>query len=160
VSVLDVIETLVKLRELLIIGWLKSFTAGLVLNYAMLSLLLAAAECTFRFKCSPPSSALGKVLADALKLWLQAHRMAFDMIVSSFIFWTLAPGVAYDRLRSVICYSCSIHQLLVFRDPWGHLARAEAQVGIRDWSREISMPRSFFSDDVPDRQRTPAAPGG
>lgn len=149
VCVADLAEVSVKLRKLIVIGWWKSFTAGLLLNYSTLSLMLFVAECTFRFKCGAPSGLILGFIASTLKLWLQAHRMAFDMIVSFFIFSTLAVVVLYDRVRSILCYSCSIHQLLVFRDPWGHLARAEANVGPDGRSdQQISLPRSFFNDEA------------
>merc|ERR1711959_425591 len=75
----DLVEAIASLRQLLFLGWWKSFIAGLVLKYALLSFLLLSSEIAFRFK-GEPYGFLGKVLAESLKLWLHGHRMAMDML--------------------------------------------------------------------------------
>jgi len=127
-------EGIFGLRKLMLIAWWKSFSAGLILKYSMLSLALILAETYFRLKGSMlEGSAAGRYVAEALKLWLYGHRMAFDLIISTFLFWSLSPMVFFDRMRSVCCKGCSVHQLLIFRDP-GHLQRDEAQVLIEGLS--------------------------
>jgi len=59
-----------------------------------------------------------------LRLWLYGHRMAMDILVSSLVFWTLAPFVLVDRARDMVCTGCSFHHLLVFRNA-GQLERDE-----------------------------------
>merc|ERR1712107_357561 len=72
-----------------------------------------------------------------MKLWLLAHRMAFDLIVSMFIFITLMPFALFDKLRMSCCAGCSIHQLLLFRDA-GH-AQREASSGAFDMYASARM---------------------
>merc|ERR1711959_613018 len=62
----DLVEAIASLRQLLFLGWWKSFIAGLVLKYALLSFLLLSSEVVFRFK-GEPSNAVGRVLGKGLR---------------------------------------------------------------------------------------------
>jgi len=125
VSVLDGLEAVSSLWGIILLGR-PYFATGLIFKYSMLSFMLFLTECVFSFKSRP--GALETVLVP-LKVWLHTHRMAFDLIVSLFLFGSLAPCVLFDVARSWCCPGCSLHQLFLFRDP-GHSSRVEATVNM------------------------------
>jgi len=121
VALLDVCESLLTLNQLYEIGWYKTVVAGLIFKYSILSVTLVIVECAFSFK---KEGEWWNCLKPAMKLWLQAHRLALDLILSTCLFVTLAPFTLFDRVRMMCCEGCSLHSLLVFRDP-GHHQRGE-----------------------------------
>merc|ERR1719362_238785 len=128
IPVLDLVEVVLGLIPLASVHWWKACGAALILKYCLLSMLLSCAEQMLRLnwcRCGYPRA--------LLRLWLYGHRMAMDILVSSLIFWTLAPLVLFDRVRDMLCTNCSLHHLLVFRDP-GQLARDGQALGERDLS--------------------------
>jgi hypothetical protein len=136
VAACDVAEAVFSLRQLLVIQWWKTFMAGLIFKYAALSLVLTCAELPFRLRSDPAP----KCITQGLKTWLYAHRMAFDMIVSFFLLFSLSPIYIIDGFRSVCCGCCkrfSCHNLLVFRDP-GHVVDG-ANVLTAEGERETSF---------------------
>lgn len=145
VTLLDLGEAIFSLRQLLQIEWVKSFAAGMVLKYSLLSFLLFCAECIFSFKDGPPAKF--DWLKKPLKRWLQAHRMAFDLLVSSIIFWPLSLVVLLDKLRELAgCNGMSLHHIFIFRDP-GHTQRRQATFHVSDGSgglRDGQTPVSSF----------------
>jgi len=130
VVILDSAELVLALWPLFEIGWYKAFATGFMLKYTTLSLLMQCIQCLLRFPCYQSSRGF---IGNMLLFWLHAHRYAIDMLVSVFVFWTMAPLAPIDWIRNQLCPGCSIHQLLIYRDP-GHLVRAEAEVWRNDWS--------------------------
>jgi len=57
-----------------------------------------------------------------LKNWLEAHRMAFDLIISLFLFGIVATFVLIGRLTEFFMPGVSIHNYIVYRD-MGHLKK-------------------------------------
>lgn len=95
--------------------------AGVVLKWGLLSLALLLGESLLRSTCFKRIGALGL----PLQLWVRAHRMARDILTSTLIFLALAPCVLLNGLNELSCPGCSVHHLLLYRDP-GHLALKEA----------------------------------
>jgi len=119
IPVLNLLEVILGLIPLASVHWWKACGAALILKYFLLSLLLICAEQMLRLNCCRWG-----YLRALLRLWLYGHRMAMDILVSSLIFWTLAPFVLFDRARDMVCTGCSVHHLLVFRNA-GQLERDE-----------------------------------
>jgi len=140
VLVLDSVEAFLALWELLGVGWWNTVLAGVILKYALVSSLLVLCECAFRFKGPvAPENACCQALKDACKLWLLAHRMARDVLVSVLIYAFLAIGVCGDWFRrEVIGFSASPHNLLVYRDP-GHPTHTTEEVGLSSQARAGSF---------------------
>ncbi|CAE7411692.1 FKS1 [Symbiodinium natans] len=99
-------------------GWSKTFVSGLVLKYLLYEIVLFVSEGVLRSRCY---DRVGSFL-QFLSLWVHANRMFRDMFVSSFILLTLSPLVLVDTINGMLCEECSLHNLLVYRDP-GHLAK-------------------------------------
>jgi len=143
VGLLDLAEAYLAVRKFidydmfLGIDWFKVFGAAVVLKYAILSLSLFCVECALRMKEDARMPPWWNMVKLPFKMWLLAHRMAFDLIVSMFIFVTLLPPVLFDRVRMACCAGCSIHQLLLFRDA-GHSQR-EASSGAFDMYASAHM---------------------
>jgi hypothetical protein len=121
VALLGCGESLVGLWSLVQVGWFQAFTAGLLLKWCWLSLLIRLAESTLA-----RASCCGCFLRP-VELWLYAHRMARDIFTSLLIVLVLLPFVLLNSVNDLLCQGCSAHQLLIYRDP-GHLARGEAFV--------------------------------
>jgi len=119
VAACDGVEAAAALGHLVYIGWTKTAVAGLVCKYSMLSMLLVLCESGFRLR-GPEPTGCRKLLVSRLELWLHAHRMLRDVIVSALILVGLAPGVLLGLVSSR-CFNCrcSLHNMLVYRDP-GH----------------------------------------
>merc|ERR1712183_1226168 len=64
-----------------------------------------------------------QVLNNALEMWLLSLYMIKDVVVSSFIFWTLGIFSLFSSLTEHVCPTFSIHNMLVYRQP-GHTSRA------------------------------------
>lgn len=52
------------------------------------------------------------------KPYLYGHRALQDIAISGFILLALFPFNVYDRFRGFMC-DCSLHNILVYRDPGG-----------------------------------------
>jgi len=130
VILLDCGEAYASFRLVLTVKWTNTFAAGMVLKYLLLSFVLLCADCFVRLKSDLPDTNAFKTIQNwlqrHLKTWLRAHRMAFDLIVSAFLFWTMAPFAAFDYLRSQLFPGYSIHNLIIYRQG-GHLDRSEEQ---------------------------------
>merc|ERR1712159_735384 len=107
--------------------------AALLLKYYTLSMLLFAAQYALQLGWC-------EFLTPPLRLWLYGHRLAFDAVVSSVIFWPLGLFVCFDRIRDECCHGCSLHQLLIFRDP-GQLVRNIEE--LRHMRNDSSVTPSF-----------------
>jgi len=124
----DIAEVSYSLLDLVNLGWWRTILAALALKYTMLSFLLFVAQYTLRLRWCP-------CMSEALRFWLYGHRLAMDFAVASLIFWPLSLIMLFDRVRDMLCSGCSLHQLLVFRDP-GQLGRHIEEV--RRFSSEAS----------------------
>jgi len=120
---LDSYEIFLTLRELMAFDWQDALLAGLILKYYLLTIFLYLGEALLRSRCHAHCSALTM----PIEMWVQAHRMARDILTSGLIICGLAPFVLLNSLNDNLCPGCSAHQLLIYRDP-GHLARKEAVV--------------------------------
>jgi len=97
--------------------------SGLILKWGLQMVILFLLEGVLRARCF---SSLG-VFGLPMQLWLHSHKMMRDIVTSSLIFWALAPWVLLNSLNDFVCPSCSVHMLLIYRDP-GHLKRKEADL--------------------------------
>eukprot|EP00931_Biecheleriopsis_adriatica_P039465 TRINITY_DN22569_c0_g2_i1.p1 TRINITY_DN22569_c0_g2~~TRINITY_DN22569_c0_g2_i1.p1 ORF type:complete len:2009 (+),score=358.66 TRINITY_DN22569_c0_g2_i1:92-6118(+) len=123
VTMLDVCETVLFLYVFYTVGWRNAFIAGIVLKWALLHVVIFFGEGMLRASCCSFLGCCGL----PLQLWVRAHRMARDIMVSSIIFGIMAPFVVLNSVNEYLCPGCNAHQLLIYRDP-GHLARKEAEV--------------------------------
>lgn len=105
------------------LGWGKTFVAGMILKYLLYEVFLFLAEGVLRSRCW---DRVGGFL-QFLSLWVHANRMFRDMFISGFILATLFPFVLLDTLNAMLCRGCSLHNLLIYRDP-GHLAKEAAVI--------------------------------
>lgn len=135
--VLDLLELAVSLVPLMRIGWWRTCVSILILKYAMLSVALALAQCLFRITHGTRCH----WLSSFLRLWLYGHRWAMDVATSSFLFWTLAPFVLFDKGRDACFRGCSFHNLLVFR----------AIGGVERRDQALRLGGSFATGDSRDR---------
>ncbi|CAE8602284.1 unnamed protein product, partial [Polarella glacialis] len=119
VVVFDSCEAIGGLWKLASVSWWKSLAVGLILKYSLLSLTLLCCECLFRLKGPEPQGAFAHWLKSTVRLWLHAHRMARDVAVSALIFGALSLAVLFDLCRSSLCDGCSLHNILIYRDPGG-----------------------------------------
>ncbi|CAE8584857.1 unnamed protein product [Polarella glacialis] len=119
VVVFDSCEAIGGLWKLASVSWWKSLAVGLILKYSLLSLTLLCCECLFRLKGPEPQGAFAHWLKSTVRLWLYAHRMARDVAVSALIFGALSLAVLFDLCRSSLCDGCSLHNILIYRDPGG-----------------------------------------
>ncbi|CAJ1438265.1 unnamed protein product [Effrenium voratum] len=104
-------------------GWSKTFIAGLILKYLLYEIILFLSEGILRSRCF---DRVGGCL-QFLTLWVHANRMFRDMFISGFIMVTLLPFVLFESVNAMLCRGCSLHNLLVYRDP-GHLAKESAVI--------------------------------
>lgn len=105
------------------LGWGKTFVAGMILKYLLYEIFLFLAEGVLRSRCWDQ---VGGFL-QFLSLWVHANRMFRDMFISGFILVTLFPFVLLDAFNAMLCRGCSLHNLLIYRDP-GHLAKEAAVI--------------------------------
>jgi len=151
VIVVDTCETLFALKRLLAVNWWMTALTGVILKFSFLTLMLVCCECLLSLRCFVRCCLVCKLPKTSLELWLLAHRLAADALISAFIFLVLSVGVLWDWLRSTLCCtSCSLHNLLIFRDP-GQLAHDEeelqsqmtATMGSLDlfWRRDLELAR-------------------
>jgi len=122
VVLLDLIEIVLIMRPFAWVNWTSGWVAGVVLKITLLDTLLWVGEGILKSSRPIPHCCLQPV-----QHWVYAHRMARDLFVSAFIFGTLGFFVIGNHLNDVLLPGCSIHQLLIYRDP-GHLQRTEGFV--------------------------------
>lgn len=135
IAFLDVIEVVGTLFFVLLIDWRRTFAASLILKYFFLSLWLGIIESFLGLGWS------GSYLESYMRLYLYGHRMAMDLLVSCFIFCTIQPMVAFDRIRHQMCKGCSLHNMIVFRNPGQAMFRAGDAVGVaEDAARDATRP--------------------
>merc|ERR1740129_1092744 len=108
---LDIVEASFALWDLVQLGWWRCLVAAVLLKYYMMALWLIVGEWMLRYRLCTH-----RCLIAPLRIWLYGHRVAIDILLSGFIFWSLGPLVLFDRVRDSLCHGCSLHQLLVFRD--------------------------------------------
>merc|ERR1712232_73084 len=92
-------------------------------------------------------SYLGSAFEAFLRMWLYGHRLAQDLITCIFIFACLSLICAFDFFRSQ-CFGCSLHHILVFRDPGQATRRADEEVR-RSRSNVASQCASWSSSQEP-----------
>jgi len=120
ISIFDAFAALV---PMIVCGRYKTVLAGLALKYSEMCMIMLASECP----APGQDPAAGMLCKRVIKIWLTAHRMAADLMVSTLIGVPLFPFVVCDYFMSVLlgCTGSSLHQL-VFRDP-GHVCRRSSQ---------------------------------
>jgi len=123
VATLDVVEAVWTLTNFFRLEWYNGLMAGLILKWAMLVLILFLMESVLRNRIVRSVGILGL----PLQLWTHSHKIFRDILASSIIFWALAPFVAFNSLNDLLCPGCSLHMLLIYRDP-GHLQRKEVEL--------------------------------
>eukprot|EP00928_Gymnodinium_smaydae_P041493 TRINITY_DN28077_c0_g4_i1.p1 TRINITY_DN28077_c0_g4~~TRINITY_DN28077_c0_g4_i1.p1 ORF type:complete len:1952 (-),score=281.40 TRINITY_DN28077_c0_g4_i1:28-5328(-) len=131
VAGLDVLEVFMSTRLITSIGWMNALVAVVVMKFSMLDFLLWLFEGVLKSAKFDKDS----FYATPISLWLYAHRMVRDLIVSSFIFWTLGLLVLINSINDACLPGCNLHMLLIYRDP-GHLKRGEALVVNEDDEEE------------------------
>jgi len=120
VASLDVAEAVWGLTHFYRLEWYNGLMAALILKWALLLLILFLMESVLRNRIVRRVGMLGL----PLQLWTHSHKIGRDILASSIIFWALAPFVAFNSLNDFLCPGCSLHMLLIYRDP-GHLQRKE-----------------------------------
>lgn len=108
---LGVAEAVMPLSTLYMHGWHRALVAGLMLKLLIYRLVLFLAEGVLR--CRYFQSIRG--VCRPLEFFVYANRLAKDLMISSFMFSTLAFGVLLNTLNEVVCPSCNLHQLLIYR---------------------------------------------
>ncbi|CAE7462161.1 bgs4 [Symbiodinium necroappetens] len=156
VSCLDLAEAVYAIYVFIVIGWRNAFVAGFILKWGLLIMCIFFGEGMLRARCCNLLGCCGL----PLQLWVRAHRMSRDIMVSSIIFSVMVPFVVLNSINDYLCPGCSAHQLLIYRDP-GHLARTEAVVmdvlGEGDWlDGEVEDGRAVFDGALPKPQLPPA----
>lgn len=156
VSCLDLAEAVYAIYVFIVIGWRNAFVAGFILKWGLLIMCIFFGEGMLRARCCNLLGCCGL----PLQLWVRAHRMSRDIMVSSIIFSVMVPFVVLNSINVYLCPGCSAHQLLIYRDP-GHLARTEAVVmdvlGEGDWlDGEVEDGRAVFDGALPKPQLPPA----
>jgi len=138
VVVLDLGESLVMSGFLFFrVGWMNAFLCGVIFKLALLSMCIKLAEGILL------SGFFGRVgtmrcIGLPIQLWVRAHRMSRDILVSTLIIVCLAPLVLLNALNNACCPNCSVHHLLVYRDP-GHTKRMEILVNDEDDAEDGSL---------------------
>eukprot|EP00928_Gymnodinium_smaydae_P034316 TRINITY_DN24351_c0_g1_i1.p1 TRINITY_DN24351_c0_g1~~TRINITY_DN24351_c0_g1_i1.p1 ORF type:complete len:1914 (-),score=312.77 TRINITY_DN24351_c0_g1_i1:172-5913(-) len=127
VIALDILEMYFSLNLFITVGWTKAVVAAVVLKFSLIDFLLWLMEGLYKSPNFNNESFIGKPIS----LWLYTHRMARDLIVSAFMFWTLGFFVLLNQINEACLPGCSLHMLLIYRDP-GHLKRTEALMVARD----------------------------
>ncbi|CAJ1416044.1 unnamed protein product [Effrenium voratum] len=138
VTVLDLAEAVYAIYVFVAIGWRNASVAGFILKWGLLMMCIFFGEGMLRSRCCNVLGCCGL----PLQLWVRAHRMSRDIMVSSLIFSVMVPFVLLNSINDYLCPGCSAHQLLIYRDP-GHLARAEAvvvDIGDGDWFEDDRGP--------------------
>jgi len=120
VASLDVAEAVWGLTHFYRLEWYNGLMAALILKWALLLLILFLMESVLRNRIVRRVGMLGL----PLQLWTHSHKILRDILASSIIFWALAPFVAFNSLNDFLCPGCSLHMLLIYRDP-GHVQRKE-----------------------------------
>lgn len=155
VSCLDLAEAVYAIYVFIVIGWRNAFVAGFILKWGLLIMCIFFGEGMLRARCCNLLGCCGL----PLQLWVRAHRMSRDIMVSSIIFSVMVPFVVLNSINDYLCPGCSAHQLLIYRDP-GHLARTEAVVMDvlgEDWlDGEVEDGRAVFDGALPKPQLPPA----
>jgi hypothetical protein len=144
IVLLDIAEAVAALYDMYWIGWYNAFLAGLILKWGMLLMLLTVGEGLLRCQCC---GACG-LLTLPIQMWVKAHRMARDILVSSLIMAVLFPIVLLNLFNEKLCPGCSVHQLLIYRDP-GHISRKEAViVDMADEGSPVGGSDSFMDAEL------------
>jgi len=156
VALLTVYEGVCTLFWMYRLGWTKGFIMGLLLKLSWLRLCSCLCMTVIR------SSGFQhmRFYLKPLELWLFSMSMARDLMVSSLIFWGLAPLVLVSGLSGLACPTWSFHHLLIYRQP-GHTSRDDESVGglpYSDSSSEEST--SDASADVVEHLLASACDGG
>merc|ERR1712100_637025 len=92
--------------------------AGVLLKYTTLSYVLLGVENILHLKVYGEQEEHWWLRAarENLELWLQAHRMAFDFLVSSLLLFPFMPMCLMDKIWSQILPGRRFHNLLIYRD--------------------------------------------
>mmetsp|Transcript_29908 Transcript_29908/g.56004 ORF Transcript_29908/g.56004 Transcript_29908/m.56004 type:complete len:969 (-) Transcript_29908:225-3131(-) len=110
---LDVGEATYGLYDFHQAGWHKAFIAGFVMKYLWVLMCVSVGEAVLRLQ----SCRHIRCWAMPLECWVYAHRMARDLLTSTFILLVLTPLVLLNSINLKACPGFSIHHLLVYRDP-------------------------------------------
>lgn len=94
---LEVLEAVAPLYGIHAHGWQRTFVAGLMLKLLLLRLALFFAEGVMRCRVFACLGVLGR----PLEVFVHGNRLARDLFISSFIFWTLLVGVVVNTLNEV-----------------------------------------------------------
>jgi len=117
VFIMNVVEGVIPLFVLLYHGWYKAFVAGLVLKWMLFVFVLNLGETLLRYRCLRRATDVKRerCWCRPMQLWAQSNRMAWDLITSTFIFWTLSPLVIANTLNDWLAPGLNVHQLLIYR---------------------------------------------
>jgi len=111
VVALEVAESVVPFYEVEQRGWRRTFIATLILKFLLFSLCLFLAESVLKRQYFGRLGLCGR----PLNLFVHANRLARDLAISAFLFWTLAVGVLLNTLNEALCPSFNLHQFLIYR---------------------------------------------
>uniref|UniRef100_A0A7S2ANY7 Glycosyl transferase 48 domain-containing protein n=2 Tax=Alexandrium andersonii TaxID=327968 RepID=A0A7S2ANY7_9DINO len=143
VIVLNVGEAIIPLFFISRYGWKKAFVAGIVLKFMLFEVVLNICEGLIRWRlCCSKRAAVKRerCWSRPLQLWVHSNRMAWDLITSAFIFWTLVPLVLANSLNDWVAPGLNIHQLLIYRA--AHLSPLQLDKRTCDVSSDGSLSSS------------------
>jgi len=98
--------------------WRRALVAGLLYKYFWFRICIHFVRVFIRTKVFKQLGKYGR----PFELWLWGTGMSRDVVVSSFIFWTLSPVILLSSCSQIVCPTWSFHHLLVYRQP-GHSTR-------------------------------------
>jgi len=111
VVALEVFEAFVPFYEVYQHGWRRTLVAGLVMKMLLFGLVLFLAEGVLKRQYFGRLGACGR----PLDIFVYANRIARDLAISAFLFWTLAVGVFLNTINEALCPSFNLHQFLIYR---------------------------------------------
>jgi len=132
VTILAVAEGGAVLLPLFLMGWFRTFIAGVILKFFALKAAIFLGECVLR---SRYSSKIG-CFCRPVELFVMSHQMARDMLTTSGILAMMLPAVVFNSLNEMVCPFCNVHQLLIYRDP-GHQQQKDTSFTFPDESRDL-----------------------
>eukprot|EP00429_Kryptoperidinium_foliaceum_P092432 CAMPEP_0176202568 /NCGR_PEP_ID=MMETSP0121_2-20121125/10137_1 /TAXON_ID=160619 /ORGANISM="Kryptoperidinium foliaceum, Strain CCMP 1326" /LENGTH=693 /DNA_ID=CAMNT_0017541457 /DNA_START=17 /DNA_END=2098 /DNA_ORIENTATION=+ len=157
VSAVNIAESVAALSFFLEAGWSRAFIAGLILKWGMSGI------CVFLIESILVSDKCANACSLPLRLWVRAHRMARDMIVSFIVALPQLPLVLLNWLNDYVCPGCGAHQLLIYRDP-GTVERQERVFDLEEATddgapRAAAAPKAeVMKEETKPSQHSPSQP--
>jgi len=134
VTILAVAEGGGVLLPLFLMGWFRTFIAGVILKFFALKAVIFLGESVLR---SRYSSKIG-CFCRPVELFVMSHQMARDVLTTSGILTMMLPAVAFNSLNEMVCPFCNVHQLLIYRDP-GHQHQEDKSVSFTHESDDLEQ---------------------